>query len=114
MDKPKQVNVNINPGDAFFSDSITVADNADRFVLDFKQTSPRFDQMQLEGSEQQTLIVIKHNTVIMTSSLAKVFYEMLGERIKQHEKMFGIIKKPAKQKQKEFSESATVKPSYFG
>lgn len=114
MEKPKNVNVNINPGNAFFSDSITVADNAERFVLDFKQTSPRFDQLQMEGSEQQTLIVIRHNTVIMTASLAKVFHEMLGERIRQHEKMFGAIKKPAKQKQKEFTESATVKPSYFG
>lgn len=115
MEKVKRVNVAVNQGDAFFSDSITVADNAERFVFDFKQTSPRFDPSSLDMPEQQTTIAIRHNTVIVNASLAKVFHEMLGERIKQHEKIFGAIKKPSKKaKQKEFSDAATVKPSYLG
>ena len=114
MDKMKNINVSISPGDAFFSDSITIADNEERFVLDFKQTSPRFDPINLEQQEQQTTIVIKHNPIIMSSSLAKVLYDLLGERIKQHEKMFGQIKKPGKKKEKKFTEAATVKPAYFG
>jgi hypothetical protein len=113
MDKAKNINVSINPGDAFFSDSITIADNEERFVLDFKQTSPRFDPVSLEQSDQQTSIVIKHNTVVISAALAKVLNDLLGERIKQHEKMFGTIKKPAKKKEKELVESVG-KPTYFG
>lgn len=114
MDKTKSINVSINHGDAFFSDSITIADNEERFVLDFKQTSPRFDSVALEQQEQQTSIVIKHNAVVLSASLAKVLHELLGERIKEHEKMFGTIKKPDKKKKKEFAEAATAKPTYFG
>lgn len=115
MEKTKNVNVSVNHGEAFFSDSITVADNVERFVFDFKQTSPRFDPIDLDHPEQQTSIAIQHNTVVVGASLAKVFHDMLGERIRQHEKMYGMIKKPSgRQKEKEFSDAATVKPSYFG
>ena len=111
----KNVNVTVNQGDAFFVDSITIADNEERFVLDFKQTSPRFDPLSLDQPDQQTSIVIRHNAVILNASLAKVLYDLLGERIKQHEKMFGTIKKyQKKQKEKDFVEKSSVKPAYFG
>ena len=114
MERVKRINLTVNHAESFFSDSVTVADNAERFVFNFKQSSPRFDPVSLDQPEQQTTIVIKHNTVIVSSVLAKSFHEMLGERLKQHEKMFGKIEKPKKIEQKQFSESATVKPSYFG
>jgi hypothetical protein len=115
MDKTKHINISVNHGQAFFSDSITVADNVERFVFDFKQTTPRFDPTTLEQPEQQTSINLQHNAVVVSAVLAKVFYEMLGERIKQHEKMYGVIKKPSqKSQEKGFKESATIKPSYFG
>ncbi|MFH0979096.1 MAG: DUF3467 domain-containing protein [Candidatus Woesearchaeota archaeon] len=115
MDKQKSVNVSVNHGDAFFTDSITIADNEERFVFDFKQTSPRFDPMSLESAEQQTSITIRHNAIIMSAPLAKVLHELLAERIKQHEKMYGQIKKPGKKaREKEFKEGPTVKPAYFG
>ena len=113
MEKVKRVNLNINHGDAFFSDSVTVADNPDRFIFDFKQSSPRFDQVAPNSQEQQTTIVMKHSTIVMSTQLAKVLHEMLGERLKQHEKMFGKIPKPAKKKQVA-SNPTTAKPSYFG
>jgi hypothetical protein len=113
MDKVKRVNVNINHGDAYFSDSVTVADNPDRFIFDFKQSSPRFDQTAPNSPEQQTTIVMKHNTIVVSSQLAKVLHEMLGERIKQHEKMFGKIPKPTKRTQS-VTQASTAKPSYFG
>jgi hypothetical protein len=113
MEKVKRVNVNINHGDAYFSDSVTVADNPDRFIFDFKQSSPRFDQTAPNSPEQQTTIVMKHNTIVVSSQLAKVLHDMLGERIKQHEKMFGKIQKPAKKKQVVGSPT-TAKPTYFG
>jgi hypothetical protein len=113
MEKVKRVNVNINHGDAYFSDSVTVADNPERFIFDFKQSSPRFDQVAPNNPDQQTTIVMKHNTIVVSAALAKVLHEMLGERIKQHEKMFGKIAKPTKKKQAPIT-STTVKPSYFG
>lgn len=120
MEKTKQINVNVSHGDAFFADSITVADNKEKFIFDFKHTSPRFDPAGQGGKEQQTSLVIKHNTVMANPVLAKTFHEMLGERIKQHEKMFGKIetikkKKGSKKGKKDVPvEVIGSRPTYFG
>jgi hypothetical protein len=117
MEEQKELNIRINQGDAFFCDSITIADNPTKFVLDFKQNTPRFDPVNLEQNEQRVSMILKHNVVVMDAELAKVLYGMLGERIKKHEEMFGKIKEPKRQKIKEkkgFSSAETIKPSYFG
>ena len=113
VDKIRRVNVSVNHGDAFFSDSVTVADNAERFIFDFKQSSPRFDQSAQDRPEQQTTIILKHETVVVSAQLAKALHEMLGERLRQHEEMYGKIPKPVKKEIKEFTETVS-KPSYFG
>lgn len=117
MEQQKQLNMGINHGDAFFCDSMTIADNPTKFVLDFKQNTPRFDPVNLEQNEQRVSMILKHNVVVIDAELAKVLYSMIGDRIKRHEEMFGKIKEVKKQKIKDkkgFSSAETIKPSYFG
>ncbi len=113
----KNINVGIKHEDAFFSDSVTIANNPMRFIFDFKQNSPRFDPINPNQEEQQTSIIIKHNVVMVDIQLAKMLHEMLGDRLKKYEEQFGKIKidKPKPQaKEKKPYEADTVRPDYFG
>lgn len=113
----QNVSVGINHGDAFFSDTVTIANNPRQFVLDFKQATPRFDQMAPDASKQQTTIILKHNTIILDAAVAKILHQLLGERIDKYEESFGEIKiqvqKPQAPKEEKF-EATSVRPDYFG
>ena len=109
----RNVNINIDHGNvAFYSDSISIIFNLSKFILDFKQSIPRMDQIQ--GKEQET-IAIKHNTVIIDARFAKNFMETLKKAVGNYEKKFGKIelpKKPIKKDKKEDVVASTE--SYIG
>ncbi|MEM5804738.1 MAG: DUF3467 domain-containing protein [Candidatus Aenigmatarchaeota archaeon] len=86
----KRVNVSIDNGrDVFFTDNVTIIHSPAKFVIDFTQTTPRFDNI---GGEQQQSVIVKHNTVMMDPVLAKMFMEVLDENVKKYEKQHGKIK----------------------
>lgn len=93
----EKMNVNIDHSEAvFFSDSVVVSHGPNKFVMDFSQTTPRFDFI---GSQRQQSLVIKHKTVILDPQIAKDFFNVLKSNIEKYEKSFGKIKLPKQHKQ---------------
>jgi len=98
MEKRKRINVKVEHGDhVFFSDNVTVSHNQSKFIVDFSQTIPSFDNV---GGNMQQSFVIRHKTVILDSQFAKIFFDLLQKNIKKYEKKFGKIKLPKKRKAK--------------
>jgi len=100
MDEKKRgVNISIDHSEpVFFTDNVTISHSSSKFIIDFTQTTPRFDNF--EDKQQQTF-VIKHKTVILDPQFAKIFSEILQQNIKRYEKNFGTIKLPKEKKVKE-------------
>ena len=108
----QQVNVRIDHSDeGFYSDSISVVYNPNKFILDFKQTVPKIDQ--IEGKSQQTLVV-KHKTMLLDVKFAKIFLKTLQHAMEGYEKKYGNIELPKKQKNKEESVVVSKDESYIG
>jgi hypothetical protein len=115
-EQPKRtVNLNIDHGGpGFYSDSISIIFNPSKFILDFKQSTPRMDSIQ--GKEQET-IVTKHNTILIDARFAKSFMETLKKAVDNYEKKFGKIELPKKPKVKETKKEdlvASADESYIG
>ncbi len=101
----KSVNVQIDHRDAgFFSDAVSIIYNPSKFILDFKQNTPRIDQIQ---DKQQQTIAVKHNVIIMDIKFAKIFLETLKKSVAGFEKKHGEIKMPKLQRK------AVEKPDVF-
>ncbi|NOX71564.1 MAG: DUF3467 domain-containing protein [Candidatus Micrarchaeota archaeon] len=108
----RNVNLNIDHSEAaFYSDSISIIFNPSKFILDFKQSIPRMDQIQ--GKEQET-IAVKHKTVIIDARFAKSFVETLKKAVENYEKKFGKLDVPKKSKKHEKKEVVTSTESYIG
>lgn len=100
----EKMNVNIDhSGAVFFSDAVVVSHGPNKFVMDFSQTTPRFDF--IVGQRQQSL-VIKHKTVILDPQIAKDFFNVLKSNIEKYEKSFGKIKPPKPKKQERAASKA--------
>jgi hypothetical protein len=94
MEKEKQqrIHVNVDHGDpVFFSDNVTISHNQSKFIIDFSQTTPRFDNVA--GNMQQSL-VIKHNSIMIEPQFAKIILDLLEKNVKKYEKNFGKLKLP--------------------
>jgi len=101
MAEKKRVSVKIDHGEhAFFTDNVTVLHSPSKFIIDFSQTIPRFDN--ISGKMQQTFTV-KHNTVILDPQFAKSLLDILKRNVKNYEKKFGSIKLPKKKTKKKKS-----------
>jgi hypothetical protein len=99
MEKDKRVNISVDHSSpAFFSDNVTISHNQSKFIVDFSQTIPSFDN--IGGSMQQSFI-IKHNSVMIDPQFAKVFSDILQKNVKKYEKKFGKIKIPKDSEKKE-------------
>jgi hypothetical protein len=103
----KRMNVNVDHGEhSFFTDNVTISHGPNKFVMDFSQTTPRFDN--IGGGMQQTLFV-RHNAIMMDPGMAKVFLQTLQNNVKNYEQKFGKISVPKKKKAKKAVKKSTGK-----
>jgi hypothetical protein len=94
----RNVNVQIDHRkEAFYSDSISIIYNPSKFILDFKQNTPRIDSVH--GKSQET-IAVKHNVIILDVRFAKIFLNTLKKSIEGFEKKHGKIETPKVTKKK--------------
>ena len=123
----KNVNMNIQDGDAFFAHELSINFNPLQFILDFKCITPRVDPRNQEGS---IILHMKHNVVMMDAFHTKRMHELLGKILADYEKQFGTIEKPKalqkyetktkkeeeapKKKGKESKKKEKLSPNYFG
>lgn len=77
----------------FHADSATIIHGKGSVVVDFKQTTPRVDQ--LEGNTEHTVIT-EHNAIVLQPQMAKVLLNLLEENIGDYEEKFGEIELPEK------------------
>jgi hypothetical protein len=111
-DKKKGVGVSLDHTEpAFFTDNVTVSHSANKFVIDYSQTTPRFDNF--EDKHQQTF-VIKHKTMVLDPQLAKIFLDILGQNVDRFEKSYGKIKIQKQKKEKEKIEKVESTTRYIG
>ena len=80
---------------AFFADSLSVSHSQSKFVFDFTQTTPRFDQ---SGEERHQSLTIKHKTLLLDPVFAKDVFRVLKDNLENYEKQFGQIKVPKQPK----------------
>lgn len=112
MEEKKGFGVKIDHEEqGFFTDNVTIFHNPNKFVIDFSQTTPRFDN--IEGKVQQTF-VIKHKTIIMDPAFAKILLKTLEKNIEKYEKDFEKISLPKKQKKVIRTEAEGTKTRYIG
>ena len=109
MAKQREFHIKHDHG-AFFADSVAIIHNPVKFIIDFKQGSPRIDQI---GENTQETILIEHNVIMVDPVTAKIFSNLLSENIKNYEKQFGKIEIP-KQSKKTKKKKDTNKYSYIG
>jgi hypothetical protein len=108
------ISFQIEDGQTFFADEVSITNNPVKFILDFKNSAPRIDIRAEQGSIP---IKVTHNTIMMDTWLAKRFHELLGEHLAKYEKEFGkiVIPKQIEQAKKQGPVSSTpTKPGYFG
>jgi len=113
MEKQKSVNIKVDHNDpVFFSDNVTISHNQSKFIVDFSQTIPSFDN--IAGNMQQSFI-IKHKAVLLDPQFAKIFLDLLQKNLQKYEKKFGKIKIP-KQKEAKIEEVVETEKStrYIG
>jgi len=92
IEEKRRINVNLDYSEpVFFTDNVTVWHSQQKFVFDFMQASPRFDQI---GNESQQTIAVKHKTLMMDPMMAKVFLSVLKENLEKYEKNIGKISLP--------------------
>ncbi|MEM4336612.1 MAG: hypothetical protein QXG86_01255 [Candidatus Woesearchaeota archaeon] len=86
----KQINLNINDGEAFFANEISVNFNPLNIFLDYKSITPRIDPRNREGGTFN----MKHNVIILDPYTFKQTVSLMNETLKRYEKEFGRIEKP--------------------
>lgn len=93
----------------FNADAVTIMHNEGSLVLDFKNTTPRFDQVN--GDAQHTVIT-EHNAVTLNPQMAKILLNLLQENIEDYEEKFGEIELPDQEEEQVDDEMSTM--GYIG
>ncbi|MFH1408619.1 MAG: DUF3467 domain-containing protein [Nanoarchaeota archaeon] len=111
----KQVNFEIDSGQSFFADELTVVHNPTKLIFDFKSVTPRFDMRNREAQPMK----VTHHVVVVDIYMAKEIIKILEENVKHYEKRFGKIAIPdavkkAKSQVKDVKEETIEAPTYFG
>lgn len=107
-----QNNFHSDMGETFFSDALTVVFGQGRFVLDFKKTAPRIDQV---GEEQSQTLVTEHNPVLLQPQAAKMMMKILKNNVEKYEEKFGEIELPERNEKEEIEEEASAEThTYIG
>ena len=108
----KRINIAIEHGEpVFFSDSVAIIHNPSKFILDFKQATPRVDQI---GDKDRQSIVVKHKPIMMDVEFAKNFLKTLEASIKKYEKQFGKIKASKRMEKQKKSIASADTFNYIG
>ncbi len=112
----QDIRVNVNDGNEFLSDEVSVSHSPVRFILDFKNITPRLDI-----GETAPRMVLKHNVIVIEPYFAKDLLRVLQENMEKYEKKYGQIKRPEvlvkaeKQAAKEGKKAKSQKvEDYFG
>jgi hypothetical protein len=101
-------------GEEFLAEEIAISHSPVRFVLDFKNISPRID---IPG--QPIRHVLKHKIIKVDPFVAKDLLEIFRQNIEKYEKQFGKIEKPkalakAEEEAKKQGKIPSLKQDYFG
>jgi len=111
MEKQKRINVKVDHGEpAFFSDNVTVSHNPNKFIIDFSQTIPSFDNV---GGNMQQSFIIKHKAIMLDPQFAKIFLDLLQKNVKKYEKKFGKINIPKRKRAKKEQVMETEKSTRY-
>lgn len=103
----KKKNFHSDMGSTFFSDAVTVVFGNGRFVLDFKKTAPRIDQV---GDDQNQTLVTEHNPVLLQPKAVKMMMKILENNVERYEDKFGEIELPDfEQKEETMEEPSEAK-----
>ena len=111
----QQINIEVQNGQDFFADQVSVSHNPLRFILDFTRTTPRIDG----NATSQPRLVMSHNLVMIDPYLAVEFINVLKDNIAKFEKRHGKIARPGalKKLDEEARKAGKVdakKQEYFG
>ncbi len=119
MTEEKNINLNINDGEAFYANEVSINFSPTNMFLDFKSVTPRIDPRNQSGPT----FSLKHNVVILDPYTVQQFATLLAEVISRYEGEFGKIKKPEQIERLEKKQSQPKKqtkskdvgvPVYFG
>jgi hypothetical protein len=93
-----------NVEEAFFADRATISHGQKKFVIDFTQSVPRFEDL---GSEVKQFIVTKHKTIVLDPETAKALLFALDNNVMKYEKTFGAIGQQKAKKVRSTQKTAT-------
>lgn len=85
----QDIRVNVNDGSEFLADEVSISHSPIRFILDFKNLTPRLDV-----GENAPRMVLRHNVIVVDPYFAKDLLNVLKENIDKYEKKYGQIKRP--------------------
>ena len=114
----KQVSLNINDGDSFYANEISMNFNPTNVFIDFKSITPRIDPR----SQNAPTFNMKHNVIILEPYSFKQMAGLMNDIVAKYEKEFGkiekskILEKMEKKSKKQENESKKVAsiPAYLG
>ena len=110
----QQINVEVQNGQDFYADQVSVSHNPLKFILDFTRTTPRIDG----NATSQPRLVMSHSVLLLDPYLAAEFIEVMKDNIAKYEKRYGKITKPGPLKKVEEEAKKTgkkeVRQEYFG
>ncbi|MBI2664297.1 DUF3467 domain-containing protein [Candidatus Woesearchaeota archaeon] len=86
----EEIPIDVNVGQEFFAEQVSVSHSPIRFVVDFVKNTPR-----IEASTHSTRLFTSHSVVLLDPYLAKEFLSVLTDNIGKYEQKFGKIEKPA-------------------
>jgi len=108
----KHMNIQIDHREeGFYSDNISIIYDPSKFILDFKQVTPRVDHVQ--GKTQET-IAVKHKVILLDAKFAKIFFNTLKKSIEGYEKKHGKIEVPKMPKRKKSEVVTSQEDVYIG
>lgn len=85
----EDIRVNVNDGGEFLADEVSISHSPIRFILDFKNVTPRLDI-----GDSAPRMVLRHNVLVVDPYFARDMLRVLKENIDKYEKKYGPIKRP--------------------
>lgn len=95
----------------FNADSATIMHSQNQVVIDFKQTTPRLDQVD---NDMQHTVITEHNAIVLRPQMAKVLLNLLQENLENYEDKFGEIDLPEQDGQDTPDDATQDSHGYIG